>query len=136
MWMIVSPSLSVNFLWTLWNIILGKCRQEQYFTHPISKALQWLAWKTEVKVWFLAALKMCIRAGFGKFAWSTLFVQCGGVILHRITKITNFGAKMRCPTVRDAPLKVPESDFNCKMMLQYVEYNIYLYQLMNIGHYI
>ena len=29
-----------------------------------------------VKVWFLAALKMCIRAGLGKFAWSTLFVQC------------------------------------------------------------
>ena len=55
-----------------------------------------------------------------------------GVILHRISKIPNFGAKMRCPR----PLKVPESDFNYKMMLPYVEYNIYLYQLMSIGHYI
>ena len=29
-----------------------------------------------VKVGFFAVLKMCIRAHLGKFAWSTLFVQC------------------------------------------------------------
>ena len=44
-----------------------------------------------VKVWFLVALKMCIRAGLGKFAWSTLFVQCGYVSDSLLGVITTTG---------------------------------------------
>ena len=42
-----------------------------------------------VKVWFFAALKIFkIRAGLGKFAWSTLFVQCKVLSIQvQITKI-------------------------------------------------